>query len=404
MSGALSGLRILDLTRILAGPYCTQMLGDMGAEVIKIEQPGRGDDTRKWGPPFLKDADGKDTGESAYYLCANRSKRSVSIDIASAEGQELIHSLIAKSDILIENFKTGGLKKYSLSYEQIKERHPHIIYCSITGFGQTGPLATEPGYDFIAQAMSGLMAATGEPDGPPMKAGVALGDVITGLHAAIDCLAALHSREKTGKGQHIDLALTDCTLASMVNIAQYYLTSGTNAPRLGNAHSTIVPYQAFASADGYIIVAVGNDSQFGRFCDLIGKTGWKTDPRFATNQGRVEHRDTLIPLIEKIMSQKSAAEWLCALRDIDVPCGPVNDMSQAFTEPQLIARNMEIEINHELSSNPVKLVGSPVKFSETPVAYKYPPPQCGQHTAEILQDVLGMTRDEVDGLSEKGVI
>ena len=279
----LDNIRVLDLSRVLAGPSCTQILGDLGADIIKIERPGHGDDTRKWAPPYLKDTDGHDTNESAYYLSANRNKRSLAVDLTTEAGQDLIHKLLEKSDVLIENFKTGNLARYGLSYNQIKDRHPHLIYCSITGFGQNGPLSTEPGYDFLAQAMSGLMAITGEPDGEPMKIGVALSDVMTGLYAAVGILSALHARTTTGKGQHVDLALLDCTLAGMVNIAQYYLTSGNLAPRLGNAHSTIVPYQCFAASDGYLIIAVGNDRQFKRLADFIGKPEWTNDERFSTN-------------------------------------------------------------------------------------------------------------------------
>ncbi len=282
MTKSLDGLKVLDLSRVLAGPYCTQMLGDLGAEIIKVEKPATanqpgGDDTRQWGPPFLKDDEGNDTSESAYYLSCNRNKKSVAIDIASADGQTLIHQLLEKSDIFIENFKPGGLTKYGLDYEQIKKRHPHIIYCAISGFGQTGPMASEPGYDFMAQGLAGLMACTGGADQPPTKAGVALSDIITGLNAAVGILAALHNRGETGKGQMVDVSLIDCTLASLTNIAQYYLTSGSPAPRIGNAHATIVPYNTFEARDGHVILAVGNDRQFKRFCDFVGKTEWAQD-------------------------------------------------------------------------------------------------------------------------------
>lgn len=408
MTGALSDIRILDLSRVLAGPVCTQIFGDLGADIIKIERPGtdgaQGDDTRRWGPPFLKDSAGQDTAESAYYLSANRNKRSITVDITTKDGQALIKSLLAKCDILIENFKVGGLEKYGLSYDKLKAEFPALIYCSITGFGQNGPLATEPGYDFLAQAMSGLMACTGEPDGAPMKAGVALSDIMTGHQAAIAILAALHHREKTGQGQYIDVSLLDSTIAAMTNIAQYYLTSGTPAPRLGNAHSTIVPYQAFAARDGYVILAVGNDRQFRRFCDYIDKSAWADDPRFATNSARIRYREPLIAELSGIMAQKTVDEWLEILREINVPGGPVNNMDHVFAEPQVKERDMAIEMKHPLSDEPVKLVGSPLKMSGTPVSYRHPPPTCGQHTDNILQEILGLSQDKINELKEKGIL
>ncbi len=400
MSGALLGIRVVDLSRILAGPFCTQILGDLGADIIKIEKPGAGDDTRTWGPPFLKDGKGQDTTESAYYLSANRNKRSIALDITTPEGQEIIHRLLEKSDVLIENFKTGGLKKYGLGYEQIKERHPHIIYCSITGFGQTGPLATEPGYDFLAQGMGGLMAITGVPDGEPMKAGVALSDVITGLYSAIGILAALHARGDSGKGQMVDLALLDCTLASLTNIAQYYLTSGKLAPRLGNAHSTIVPYQVFRTSDSHVILAIGNDGQFRHFCKFIG-TNWADDPRFATNQQRVRNRSELVPMIEDVIAKKTTSYWVEALHEADIPVGPVNAMDQVFAMEQTQAREMKIAMAHPSGPDLAHLVGSPLKLSGTPVVYRRPPPVCGQHTAEILREILGMDAAAIDRLGQK---
>jgi crotonobetainyl-CoA:carnitine CoA-transferase CaiB-like acyl-CoA transferase len=387
MTGALQNLRILDLSRILAGPFCTQILGDLGAEVIKIEKPDSGDDTRKWGPPYLKDKDGNDTTESAYYLSLNRNKKSVAVDITTAEGQAIIHKLLQTCDVLVENFKTGGLDKYGLGYAQLKEKYPRLIYCSITGFGQTGALATEPGYDFLAQALGGLMNATGEPDGQPVKTGVALSDVMTGLYATIGILAALHHRDKTGRGQMIDLSLLDCTVAGMVNIAQYYLTSGKPAPRLGNAHSTIVPYQAFASADGHVIVAVGNDGQFKRFCENVGKPEWGDDKRFATNPARVMHRDILVPMIEDILLQQKTTYWVDLFREADVPVAPVNTMDQVFEMDQMQTREMKISMLHPLSSLPIDLVGNPLKLSDTPVSYRRAPPPCGQDTDEVLKEI-----------------
>ncbi len=404
MSGALSGIRILDLSRVLAGPSCTQMLGDMGADIIKIERPGEGDDTRKWGPPYMKDADGHDTTESAYYLSCNRNKRSVAIDITQPEGQALIHQLIEQCDILIENFKVGGLKKYGLDYDSVSARHPHIIYASITGFGQTGPLATEPGYDLMAQATGGMMAVTGEPDGAPMKIGVALSDIMTGLHAAIGILAALHKRKTTGKGDHVDVALLDCTLASLTNLAQFYLTSGKVAQRWGNAHSTIVPYQAFEAADGWVVVAVGNDTQFARFAKALGHGEWATDERFALNRHRVTHRDILVPLIAARMKTQSIKHWVKTLQEIDVPVGPVNHMDQVFAMEQVQARGMEIEMPHPLAPTPIHLVGSPLKFTESPVSYRLPPPVCGADTHSVLQELLRLDEDQLHKLQKSNVI
>ncbi|MBI4031202.1 MAG: CoA transferase [Proteobacteria bacterium] len=403
MKGALAGIRVLDLSRVLAGPLCTQILGDLGADVIKVEKPGEGDDTRKWGPPYLKDAAGRDTGESAYYLSCNRNKRSVSIDISKPEGQDIIHGLLKKSDVVIENFKTGGLKKYGLDFESVHGRHPHIVYCSITGFGQTGPLADEPGYDFVAQAMGGLMAATGAPGGEPIKAGVALSDVMTGLYAATGILAALRHRDETGKGQMVDLALTDCTLAGTVNIAQYYLTSGKTAPRVGNAHPTIVPYQSFKTADGHIVIAIGNDAQFRRFAKILNQD-WAGNEKFATNPARVENRDALASLIATLIARETTARWIESFRAIDVPAGPVNTMDRVFAEEQIKAREMKITLPHAQSGLLADLVGSPLKLSETPVVYEYAPPVLGQDTDVVLKTLLGATDAEIKELRGKGIL
>ncbi|MGB4107278.1 MAG: CaiB/BaiF CoA-transferase family protein [Alphaproteobacteria bacterium] len=400
----LDGIKVLDLSRVLAGPYCTQMLGDLGAEIIKIERPGSGDDTRFWGPPFLKDASGRDTNESAYYLSINRNKKSIAVDINTEEGREIIHALLENSDILIENFKAGGLKKYGLAYDDLKKKYPRLIYCSITGFGQDGPLAEEPGYDLTAQAMAGLMASTGEPDGQPMKVGVALSDIITGLHAATGILAALHAREKTGRGQMIDIALLDCTLASLTNLAQYFLTSGKPAPRQGNAHSTIVPYQAFATKDGHIVAAVGNNEQFARFCKILGHEEWAKDERFAKNTARVINRGILIPMIESAIKKKTSAEWIAAMQDANVPGGPVNTMDQVFAMDQIQHREMEITMKHPAAAQPVKLVGSPLKLSETPVSYELAPPTLGQHTQEVLEKMLNLSADRLARLEKAGII
>ena len=403
-SPSLHGLRILDLSRVLAGPFCTQILGDLGADVIKIERPGAGDDTRYWGPPFLKDANGQDTAESAYYLSANRNKKSVAIDISKPEGQKLIHQLLEHSDVLIENFKVGGLEKYGLGYEDLKDKYPKLVYCAISGFGQNGPLAKEPGYDFLAQAMAGLMACTGAPGDEPMKVGVALSDIITGLFAAIGILASLRSRDETGKGQMVDLSLIDCTLASLTNIAQYYLTSGRTAPRLGNAHSTIVPYQAFEASDGHIILSIGNDGQFARFCDLAGKPEWAADEKFQTNSARVKHRGELVPQIEALIKTKTIDAWIALCRDHNVPCGPVNTMDRVFEEKQVQARDMKIQMEHALASAPIDLVGSPLKLTETPVEYNDAPPFLGQHTKEVLENLLQLPVSEIDALEQKGII
>lgn len=404
MPSSLDGIRVLDLSRVLAGPVCTQILGDLGAEVIKIEKPGEGDDTRQWGPPFLKDTNGADTRESAYYLSCNRNKKSVTVDISKPEGQKIIHALAAKSDILIHNFKVGGLDKYGLGFEAMHEKHPHLIYTAISGFGQDGPLASEPGYDLMAQAMGGLMGHTGAEGQDPTKAGVALVDVMTGLYAAIGTLAALHAREKTGKGQMVDLALLDVTLASMTNIAQFYLTSGKVPKRFGNAHSTIVPYQSFAAKDGHIVIAIGNDHQFKKFAGALGKGEWADDARFVHNSARVANRDTLVPMIAEILAGKNVEDWVALMRDIDIPAAPVNSIDKVFEIDQIQSRGMEIAMNHPASKTPVKLVGSPFHLSDTPVSYRLPPPVMGSHTAEVLTALAGLSQAELADLQAKKII
>ena len=404
MPSSLDGIRVLDLSRVLAGPVCTQILGDLGAEVLKIEKPGEGDDTRQWGPPFLKNKDGNDTQESAYYLSCNRNKKSVTVDISKPEGQKIIHALAAKSDILIHNFKVGGLDKYGLGFEAMHEKHPHLIYTAISGFGQDGPLASEPGYDLMAQAMGGLMGHTGAEGQDPTKAGVALVDVMTGLYAAIGTLAALHAREKTGKGQMVDLALLDVTLASMTNIAQFYLTSGKVPKRFGNAHSTIVPYQSFAAKDGHMVIAIGNDHQFKKFAGAIGKGEWADDARFAHNSARVANRDTLVPMIAEILAGKNVEDWVALMRDIDIPAAPVNSIDKVFEIDQIQSRGMEIAMNHPASKTPVKLVGSPFHLSDTPVSYRLPPPVMGLHTAEVLTALTGLSQAELADLQAKKII
>lgn len=404
MNETLEGLRVLDMSRVLAGPSCTQMLGDLGADVIKIERPGVGDDTRKWGPPFLKDEEGRDTTESAYYLSCNRNKRSVALDFTTPEGQEILDRLMAKSDILVENYKPGGLAKYGLSYDQIKDRHPHLIYASISGYGQTGPLAPEPGYDFVAQGMSGMMATTGFPDGDPTKVGVAISDILTGLHTVVGILAALNHRHATGKGQHVDSALLDCSVASMAYIGQFYLTAGKVSKRIGNQNPTIVPYQCFKTKDGYVVIAVGNDVQFSRFCAFAGLSPLAEDPRFSTNPQRVINRAVLLPMLEDRVAQDTTAFWIDGLRRVEIPVGPVNTMDQVFATEQVQARGMQIQMQHPLSDAPIGLVGSALKLSEAPVTYRLPPPRCGEHTADVLSEVLGLSAGEIEALCARRVL
>lgn len=402
--GALSGLRILDLSRVLAGPVCTQMLGDLGAEIIKIEKPGAGDDTRSWGPPFLRNAQGKETTESAYYLSANRNKKSVAIDLAKPEGQSLIFKLLAHCDVLIENFKVDGLHKYGLAYEQVSEKFPRLIYASISGFGQLGPLAHEPGYDFLAQGMGGLMAATGAADQPPTKAGVAVSDYVAGLNITIGILAALVHRQQSGLGQRVDVSLLSSTIAMMTNIAQYTLTSGENAPRVGNAHSTIVPYQSFETADGHINIAVGNDHQFRIFANCCEHPGWADDPRFATNTARVKHRIDLVPLIAAVIKTRPLENWLKILREADVPCGPILSMKDVFVQDQVRAIGMVTTLAHPVTPEPISLVANALNFSRTPPAYTLPPPLRAAHTRTVLTDLLGLDSDTLSALVAAQVI
>jgi len=405
--GALDGLRVLDLSRVLAGPWAGQILGDLGAEVIKVERPGRGDDTRAWGPPYLNDAQGAPTSESAYYLSANRNKQSVTIDITRPEGQRLVKELVAESDVLLENFKVGGLKRYGLDYDSLAAINPRLIYCSITGFGQDGPYAERPGYDFLIQGMGGLMSITGQPDGEPgggpVKAGVALTDITTGLYAAIAVLAAVNHRHQSGEGQHIDMALLDVQVATLANQAMNFLTSGTAPGRMGNAHPNIVPYQTFPAADGDIILTIGNDGQFARFCEVAGRPEWATDERYATNAARVANRDTLIPALRQTTVMKTTAEWLRLLEDAGVPGGPVNTIEQVFEDPQVRHRGLRIDLSHPLTKS-VPLVGSPLRLSASPVRYQTPPPLLGQHTGEVLSQVLGLDPAAIEQLQRDGVI
>ena len=386
----LTGIRVLDLSRVLAGPWASQILGDLGADVVKVERPGSGDDTRAWGPPWLKDADGQPTRESAYFLCTNRNKRSITVDMASPEGQQTLRDLAAKADIVLENFKTGGLQQYGLDYASLNAINPRLIYCSITGFGQSGPYASRPGYDFLIQAMGGLMSITGVPDDEagagPQKVGVALTDILTGLYATIGILAALQERNRSGLGQHIDTALLDVQVATLANQASNYLVGGMVPRRMGNAHPSIVPYQTFPTADSDMILAVGNDGQFARFCTVAGRPEWAQDERFATNPQRVRHRAELIPLLRQTTVMRSTAEWVSALEQADVPCGPVNRLDQVFADPQVQARGIQVDLPHPLGT--VSTVASPVRLSATPVQYRMAPPLLGQHTEEVLRDWL----------------
>ncbi len=405
--GALSHIRVLDLSRVLAGPWAGQILADLGADVIKVERPVCGDDTRSWGPPFLKDEAGQNTTEAAYYLSANRNKQSVTIDFTRPEGQQLVRELVAKSDIVIENFKVGGLAAYGLDYASLKAVNPKLIYCSITGFGQTGPYARRAGYDFMIQGLGGLMSLTGRPDGDegagPVKVGVALTDILTGLYSTTAILAALAHRDQSGTGQHIDMALLDVQVACLANQAMNYLTTGVAPKRLGNAHPNIVPYQDFPTADGDFILTVGNDSQFRKFAEVAGQSQWATDPRFLTNKLRVANRGELIPLIRQATVFKTTAQWVDELEAAGVPCGPVNDLAQVFADPQVLARGLAIELPHALGGR-VAQVASPIRLSETPVEYRRAPPLLGEHTSEVLQALLGMSDGEVAALKGVGVL
>jgi len=392
----LENIRVLDLSRILAGPYCTMLLGDLGADVIKVERPGTGDDTRQWGPPFA-------AGESAYYLSCNRNKRGITLNLKSDEGRKLAAQLADRCDVLVENFLPGTLDAWGLSYAELSRRNPRLVYCSITGFGQTGPLRDEPGYDIMIQAMSGVMSITGEADGPPMKLGVAISDITAGLFASNAILAALLNREKTGAGDRIDMALFDATIGWLINIGSNYLVSGAVPRRLGTAHPNIVPYQAFAAADASLIIAVGNDGQFVKFCAVIGRPELATDPRFVTNALRVQNRAELIPLITTEIARRPAAEWMQKLENAGVPCGPVNTIAQAFHEPQVEAREMLIEVPHPTIGR-LKMAGSPLKLAGLTNPPRRPPPLLGEHTDAVLAEVLQLTPAEIQKLRESGAV
>ncbi|KVH74084.1 CoA-transferase [Burkholderia ubonensis] len=405
--GALSHIRVLDLTRVLAGPWCAQTLADFGADVIKVERPGAGDDTRHWGPPYLKDANGADTAEAAYYLAANRNKRSVTIDIATPEGQRIVRELAAQSDVVLENYKVGQLKKYGLDYDSLRALKPDLVYCSVTGFGQTGPYAHRAGYDFIIQGIGGFMSITGErdgePGGGPQKAGVAISDLATGLYSTIAVLAALAHRDRTGEGQYIDMALLDVQVALLANMNTNFLASGKPPVRWGNAHPNIVPYQTFQTRDGWIIVAVGNDGQFRKFVEAGGRAELADDERFATNPARVRHRETLVPILADMVKTLDKDAWIAALEAAGVPCGPINDLEEVFDDEQVVARGMQVELPHPCGAN-VKLVRNPIRMSATPPDARSAPPLLGAHTDAVLRELLGYDDERIAALKAKQAI
>ena len=412
---SLDGIRILDLSRVLAGPWCTQTLADLGADVIKVERPGNGDDTRGWGPPFLKDESGRDTAEAAYYLGANRNKRSITCDISTPEGQDLIRSLAAHCDVFIENFKFGDMARYGLDYAALSKIHPRLVYCSITGFGQTGPYRERAGYDYAAQGIGGLMSVTGERDdlgGGPQKVGVAVADLFTGMYATVGILAALRHAEKTGAGQFLDMALLDTQVAMLANLGANYLVDGKIPGRSGNAHQNIGPYQVFEvrpasdatpSMRDHLILAVGNDQQFARFCKMAGREDLASNPDYARNQDRVRNREILVAKLQDIFLTRSKAEWLAQLEAVKVPCGPINNLAEVFADPQVRQRNMVTTWEHPLHPG-LRLVSSPIKLSGTPVANRRPPPLLGQHSGEILQELLGLDAVAVQSMRDRGVI
>ncbi|MDR7335615.1 CaiB/BaiF CoA-transferase family protein [Roseateles asaccharophilus] len=403
---ALAGVRVLDLSRVLAGPWCTQTLADLGADVIKIERPGSGDDTRAWGPPYLKDADGQDTSEAAYFLGANRNKRSLAVDLSRPEGQAIVRKLAGQVDVLVENFKVGDLARYGLDAQSLLAEHPGLVICSITGFGQTGPYADRAGYDYAVQGMGGLMSVTGErddlPGGGPQKVGVAVADLFTGMYATVAILAALRHRDATGQGQIIDMALFDTQLAMLANLGSNYLCNGKTPGRMGNAHQNIVPYQVFETRDGHLILAVGNDRQFAKFCDIAGRPDWAADPRFATNAERVRNRAVLVPLLEDAVRQRPRADWLAALEAAKVPCGSINSIGEALADPQAQARGAVVNLPHPLTPD-LRLIASPMKLSATPVQYRHAPPLLGQHSEDLLREA-GCSMEEITNWRQAGVI
>jgi crotonobetainyl-CoA:carnitine CoA-transferase CaiB-like acyl-CoA transferase len=406
VDGALAGLRVLDLSRVLAGPWASQLLGDLGADVIKVEKPASGDDTRGWGPPWLADGAGNPTTDAAYFLCTNRNKRSLTVDMTRPEGQAILRELAARSDVVLENFKVGGLRAYGLDYASLAALNPKLVYCSITGFGQNGPYAARAGYDFLIQGMGGLMSITGRAEGEdgagPQKVGVALTDVLTGLYATIAIQAALAHREKTGRGQYIDLALLDVQVACLANQAMNYLVSGHAPRRMGNGHPNIVPYQDFPTADGDMILAIGNDGQFARFCDIAGHAEWAVDPRFASNAARVRNRGALIPLLRQATVMKTTAQWIALLENAAVPCGPINDLAGVFADPQVVHRGLRVDLPHAAGGTAPQ-VGNPIRFSATPIDYRHAPPLLGQHTETILKE-LGRSTQDIAALRAAAVI
>jgi len=407
MAAPLSGIRVLDLSRILAGPWCAQALADLGAEVIKVERPGRGDDTRAWGPPFVHTPDGAETPDSAYFMAANRGKQSITLDIARPEGQAIARALAQASDVLIENYKVGDMKRYGLDWPTLSALNPRLVYCSVTGFGQTGPYRERAGYDFMIQAMGGLMSVTGErddlPGGGPQKCGVPIADMMTGLYSSLAIVAALHERRDSGLGQHVDMALLDTQVSWLANQNLNYLVSGEVPRRWGNAHPNLTPYQAFPTADGHLILAIGNDSQFRRFCAVAGLIGAPDDPRFVDNRARLANREAIVGIVARAMSGRTTAQWMEQLEAVGVPCGPINTIDQVFRDPQVVARGLQFRLPHPLAGE-VPQVANPIRYSRTPVEYRRAPPLLGEHTDEVLAGLLGLSATDLALLREKGVV
>jgi formyl-CoA transferase len=408
-AGALAGIKVLDLSRVLAGPWCTQILADLGADVVKVELPQAGDDTRHWGPPFLRDEQGRDTDQASYFAACNRNKRSVTIDMSTPEGQALIRQLAEQADVLVENFKVGGLRKYGLDHASLAALNPRLVYCSVTGFGQTGPYAERAGYDLLIQASSGMMSITGRADGEPggggVRVGVALTDLFTGVYASTAILAALRARDTTGRGQHIDMALLDVGMAILANQASGYLNTDQVPQRQGNTHPSLAPYQDFPTADGAMLLAIGNDGQFARFCEAAGKPEWASDPRFVRNTARVQHRSVLIPAMEEVTRTRSTADWIALLQDKAVPCGPINDMRQAFEDPQVQARGLRIDMPRAAGDGIAHIAGvaSPLRLSDHPAVLRHAPPALGEHTVQVLQE-LGLSAERIAELQQARIV
>ena len=405
MNSPLKGIKILDLTRVLAGPYCTQLLGDLGAEIIKVERPGSGDDTRGFAPPFLKDENDEETDLSAYYCGANRNKKSITINLSEKDGQKLVKKMLKDCDILVENFKTGTLKKYGLSYDDLKGEFPRLIFCSITGFGQTGPYSLRPGYDGLIQAMGGVMGLTGDPDGEPMKVGVPIGDLMAGMFASVGILAAVKHQVETGKGQFIDIGMLDTHVAWLANQGMNYLSTDKNPQRLGNQHPNIVPYQVMPTSDGYIVLSIGNDPTFERFCKLANEENLLEDERFKTNASRVSNREYVTEVLNNVTKKRDSETWLNDLEEAKIGCGPINNLSEVFKDPHVLSREMIIEIKHsKTGKKPLKLIANPIKMTETPVSYRHPPPLLGEHTDEILTQHLKLSVEDIKNLKDKGIV